>query len=254
MPDLIIGIHSIVHALNNPHRVNKKIYATSDGLKELLKQSEVSLSCQQEVLSPNAFDRSTRKLFHAQKFHYQRIPGGLLLEAAPLPEENILSIHKKLEQGSNSKILCLDRVSDIQNAAAILRTAAFYAVPFLIIAKKGGFGITPAFYRLASGATEHVRIVPVNNLSRTLTKLKEKGVPIFGFSEEGASWDSLSTSETGAQPPCLVLGAESKGLSHAVGRCVDKLIQIPPHGSLTTLNVSVASALAMEKFWSAKRT
>ena len=145
-------------------------------------------------------------------------------------------------------------VSDIQNAAAILRTAAFYGVPFLLVAKKGGFGLTPAFYRLASGATEYVRIIPVNNLSRTLLKLKERGLPILGFSEEGLPWDTLPPPHTDSPPPCLVLGAEGAGLSHAVQRCVDKLIQIPPQGPLDTLNVSVASALAMEKFWNPKRT
>ena len=260
MPDLIIGIHSIVHALNNPNRGNKKLYATNDGLKELLKQRNISSSqlnsqCQQEILSLDKFDQTARKIFQRQKFHYQRIPSGLLLEIDPLQEESILSVHKAVEQKNNPKILCLDRVNDIQNAAAILRTAAFYAVPFLIVAKKGGFGMTPSFYRLASGATEYVRIISVNNLSRTLSKLKEKGISIFGFSESGHPWNSptFSTPHTNSPPPCLVFGAESKGLSHAVERCVDQQIQIPPQGQIHTLNVSVASALAMEKFWNTKR-
>ena len=214
--------------------------------------SHLNKLCQHDVLGQDSFDRTARKLYQEHKIHYQRIPGHLLLEIDPLQMENITTLHREWEHESGCKILCLDRVSDVQNAASILRTAAFYSVPFLIIARKGGFGITPAFYRLASGATEYVRIIPVNNLSRTLSKLKDKRAPIIGLSEKGVPWDTPCLADA-SFPPCLVLGAEGEGLSHAVERCVDKLVQIPSQGPLTTLNVSVASALAMEKFLGTKR-
>ena len=252
MLDLIIGIHSIIHALNNPRRGNKKLYATEESLGELLKRSQLTRSRlselgQYEILATESFDRNAQRQYKERNIHYQRIPGRLLLEIDPLQTESVTALHKN----AGCKILCLDRVNDIQNAAAIMRTAAFYGAPFLLIARKGGFGVTPAFYRLASGAAEYVRIVPVNNLSRALIKLKEKGFPVVGFSEKGLPWDN-ATPETFSAPPCLVLGAEGQGLSNAVERCLDKLVQIPPHGPLSTLNVSVASALAMEKFWNTK--
>ena len=150
MSDLIIGIHSIIHALNNPLRENKLLRATEDGFKELLKKGSMAPNrlkdlCRWEILPPKQFDRLARQLYSERQFHYQRVPSGLLLEISPLPLEDIRTLHESLSREKEIKILCLDRVSDIQNAAAIMRTAAFYDVPFLLIARRGPSVSPPLF-------------------------------------------------------------------------------------------------------------
>ena len=46
---------------------------------------------------------------------------------------------------------------------------------------------------------------------------------------------------------CLLLGAEETGLSHAVARLVQKNLSLTSQGSIKSLNVSSAAAIAMEK-------
>ena len=47
----------------------------------------------------------------------------------------------------------------------------------------------------------------------------------------------------------LVLGNEERGISHAVMRNIDRFYTFKPKGKIKSLNVSVASAIAMEKFF-----
>ena len=241
--DLIVGIHSIGAALANVRRSDKKLYATKDGLSRL---GKVPNFCEVETLSSHRFQQKAQELYAREGFHWQRIPGGLLLEAAPLELAGVAMLYSHLEQGKVDKILCLDQVTDIHNAAAILRTCAFYSVPFVVLEKSGNFGLSPSFFRLASGATEHVHIAPTGSLPRTLGKLKEKGVRLIGLSE---------SAETNLRevprhcPSCLILGAEERGLSHAVQRCLDECAALVAPGPIKSLNVSVAAALAMDSFW-----
>ncbi len=53
----------------------------------------------------------------------------------------------------------LDQITDVHNAAAIMRSAAFYGVDCVLISQKGNFGMGPNFARIASGALEYVKII-----------------------------------------------------------------------------------------------
>ena len=253
--DLIIGIHGIVEALKNPHRGNKTLYVTKKGLEELQKrggmaQSYLEKLCRWKVLDVQEFGQVTLSLYAKQKLPYQRIPGQMLLTIDPLEISGITDLHRELECGKVEKILCLDQITDIQNAAAILRTCAFFGVPFLLMAHKGSFGITPGFYRRAGGGVEHVKMVMVGNLSKALKKLQERGVQLIGLSESGVcSLEKIAEETKRKNPICLILGAENKGLSNAVERCVETTCKLPSQGPIKSLNVSVAGAVAMEKIW-----
>ena len=191
--------------------------------------------------------KKAKELCRTLDYKYQRIPSNVFLVANTLEELGIAFLYNEIETKPGRKILCLDQVTDTQNAAAILRTAAFFGIDYLLVSYKGSFGVGPSFSRNASGALEYIPIVKGAALPRTLTKLKELGVTCIGFSEHASG-----EMEVGEGHTCLVLGAEDKGLSSAVTRILDQTVALESQGPIKSLNVSVAAALAMNKFFGPK--
>jgi 23S rRNA (guanosine2251-2'-O)-methyltransferase len=177
----------------------------------------------------------------------QRVPSNIFLKAEALETLTLNELYKKVEGQDSFRALMLDQVTDVHNLGAIMRTAAFYNIDCVIYGKKGEERLSPGFFRVASGATEYLPLVQAGNLSKLLRKFDELGVECVGLAEEADSHDSPSASETSGKL-CLVMGAEETGLSNAVRRSIEKFVSLPARGPIKSLNVSVAAALAMEKF------
>jgi len=248
--DMIIGIHSIVEALKNPERAIFEIVATEEGLEDLkkrggLKNSEIPTD-KIRIMEGHALQEEAKMIYRELDYEFQRVPSQVFLLASPITIYEPTWIYNQLESRIPIKILALDQVTDAHNGAAIMRTAAFYGVDIILISAKGNFGLGPGFSRIASGATEHVKIVRCSALPKTITKIQELGAICIGLSEHASgTLEEIQTSK----PICLVLGAEDVGLSHAVGRVVTTTIAFKPAGKIKSLNVSVAAAIAMEKIF-----
>lgn len=139
-------------------------------------------------------------------------------------------------------ILALDRITDPHNLGACLRTAAAAAAGAVLIPRDHSVGLTPAAVRVASGGAEAVPLIPVANLARTLGDLKGQGFWIVGLAGEAAVpvfHHDLTV------PTVLVLGAEGEGLRHLTRERCDVLVSIPMPGPMASLNVSVATGIAL---------
>ena len=102
--------------------------------------------------------------------------------------------------------------------------------------------MTSAVFKSAAGACEYVNIARVTNINDTIKMLKDNGVWIYGT--DGSGSDELySTDLTGSA--AIVLGDEGKGISRLTCENCDFLMRIPMKGEITSLNISVAGALAM---------
>lgn len=246
--DIIIGLHSIVAAINNVNRSNKTLYTTDDAQMELKKKyGKINFEgVELKLLSPHALQSQAQGILKDTGYKVDRVPSGAFLVCDQLSTFDINELYSDLEQ-KKCRILCLDQVTDVHNAAAIMRTACFYGVTHVVFAQKGSFGLSPSFYRIASGATEYLKIIQTPNLSRLLTKISEKGVSCVGLSEHATTnVETVKKSEN----ICLVLGSEENGLSNAVKRVLVDLFSLESQGDIKSLNVSVAAAVAMEKCFS----
>jgi 23S rRNA (guanosine2251-2'-O)-methyltransferase len=248
--DLIVGIHSIAEALKNPERAIYEIVATDEGIEELkkrggLKRDEIPMD-KVRLLEGHALQEEAKRIYRDLDMEFNRVPSGIFMLVSPVTIYEPTWIYTQLESRIPLKILALDQVTDAHNGAAIMRTAAFFGVDAVLISAKGNFGLGPNFARIASGATEHVKIVRCSALPKTITKLKDLGAICIGLSEH-ATGNLEKTSEK--KPICLVLGAEDVGMSHAVSRVVETTISLKPAGKIKSLNVSVAAAIAMEKIF-----
>jgi 23S rRNA (guanosine2251-2'-O)-methyltransferase len=103
--------------------------------------------------------------------------------------------------------------------------------------------VTPTVTKVAAGAVEHVKIAVVPGVPGALRELERLGVWTVGLDERGPV--PIFQLPLGDRPIALVVGAEGKGLAPLSRQRCDVLAQIPLHGSLDSLNVSAAGAVAM---------
>lgn len=139
-------------------------------------------------------------------------------------------------------LLVLDGVTDPHNLGACMRSAEAAGIQAVIAPKDKSAGLTPVARKVACGAAEILPFVPVTNLARTLKKLQEKGIWLFGAAGE-AERSLYETSLTG--PVAILMGAEGDGLRRLTQETCDQLMKIPMAGTVSSLNVSVATGICL---------
>ncbi len=145
-------------------------------------------------------------------------------------------------RGQHAFLLVLDGVEDPHNLGAIVRTADAAGVDGIILPERRAVGVTGTVAKASAGASEHVPMARVTNISRTLEELKKRNVWTVGLDERGGqNYDAIDYNMDCA----LVLGAEGKGLHDLVRRSCDFVVSIPMLGQVSSLNVSVAAAVVM---------
>ena len=139
-------------------------------------------------------------------------------------------------------LLVLDGVTDPHNLGACLRVADGAGAHAVIAPKDHAVGVNATVAKVASGAAETMPYFMVTNLARTLGELKERSIWCIGTAEDAPK--TLYEAElTG--PVALVLGAEGAGMRQLTRKTCDDLINIPMHGAVESLNVSVASGVCL---------
>ena len=156
----------------------------------------------------------------------------------PLPDFE--SFVETIDQ--QSFLLVLDGVQDPHNLGACLRSAEAAGVQALIMPKDKTASLTPVARRAASGAAEVLPVFQVSNLARSLRVLKEKGVWVIGTADESEQ-SIYQVDLTG--PLAIVMGSEGKGLRQLTREHCDRLVSIPVHGTVSSLNVSVATGVCL---------
>ena len=139
-------------------------------------------------------------------------------------------------------LLILDGVTDPHNLGACLRTADAAGVHAVITTKDKSATLNATAHKVACGAADNVPLVQVTNLSRTMQWLKDRGIWMYGTAGESSS-NVYQTDLKG--PIAMVMGAEGKGLRRLTRDNCDGLIFIPMAGSVSSLNVSVATGVCL---------
>jgi len=139
-------------------------------------------------------------------------------------------------------LLVLDEITDPHNLGACLRSADAAGVDAVIMPRDRSAPVNMTVRKVASGAAESVNLVAVTNLARTLEKLKARGIWLSGAAGESAQ--SLYSIDF-TVPTALVMGSEGKGMRRLTREHCDYLIAIPMAGSVSSLNVSVATGICL---------
>lgn len=139
-------------------------------------------------------------------------------------------------------LLVLDGVQDPHNLGACLRSAAAAAVTAVIIPKDKAAPINATVRKTSAGAADRIPVISVTNLARTLRAIKEAGVWVYGL--DGEATTGIHGIDLRGNV-ALVLGGEGEGMRRLTREHCDGLIRIPMPGEMESLNVSVATGVAL---------
>lgn len=168
---------------------------------------------------------------------------GVVAEVSPSQVWGEAMLEELLERREGVPLLLvLDGVTDPHNLGACLRTADAAGALAVIVPKDKSATLNATVRKVACGAAEVIPLVAVTNLARTLEKLKARGLWVVGTAGE-AEQALYQQDLTG--PIVLVMGAEGKGMRRLTRDLCDFLVRLPMAGSVSSLNVSVATGICL---------
>ena len=230
------GIHAVRVLLTRyPQRVRRVLLAAGRDAGRL---AEIRTLAQRAgVQVAGADDALLAKLAEGERHQ------GVVAEIVPRAGDPETQLEEALEAaGAAPLLLVLDGVQDPHNLGACLRSADAAGVAAVIVPRDRAAGLTPVVRKVAAGAAETVPLVPVVNLARTLRELKERGVWLVG-TDDAADKTLFEADLKG--PLALVMGSEGEGMRRLTRECCDHLVSIPMAGAVESLNVSVATGVAL---------
>jgi len=154
------------------------------------------------------------------------------------------SLVASVASGRFNLLLVLDGVTDPHNLGACLRSADAAGVHAVVVPKNNSAEVNAVVSKVACGAAEVIPLVPVTNLARTLLALQGAGAWIVGTSGDAEQF-IYDVDMTG--PTVLVMGAEGDGMRRLTSEHCDYLVKLPMAGTVSSLNVSVATGSFQNK-------
>jgi 23S rRNA (guanosine2251-2'-O)-methyltransferase len=224
----IYGIHPVAAALNNPARRLRRLVLTAEAEATLAEHVKPPFSVPGERAERGRLDH----LLGPDAVHQ-----GVALLADPLPQPPLTQVLER-----PGPLLVLDQVTDPRNVGAILRSAAAFGVACVITQDRNAPEETGALAKAASGALETVPLIRAVNLARTLVALKAANVWCVGLAANAPPLRGTAFTD---RRIALVLGAEGTGMRRLTRDTCDELAGLAMPGSMESLNVSVAAAVAL---------
>ena len=167
---------------------------------------------------------------------------GVIARAAGLRETDIEELFER-HDGAEPFLLACDGITDPGNLGALLRTAECAGVTGVLLPRHRAVHVTPAVTKAAAGAIEHLRFSIVGGMPTALADATERGALVVGLDMGGDV--SIHELPPVDRPVVVVLGAEGRGLGRLARQRCEVVASIPMAGSVESLNVSVAGALAL---------
>ena len=230
------GIHAVRVLLSRyPQRVRRVLLA---GGRDAGRLAEIRALAQRAGVQVSAADDALLDKLAEGERHQ-----GAVAEVVPRAGDPETQLEEALEvAGDAPLLLVLDGVQDPHNLGACLRSADAAGVAAVIVPRDRAAGITPVVRKVAAGAAETVPLVAVVNLARTLRLLKDRGIWLVG-TDDAADKTLFGADLQG--PMALVMGSEGEGMRRLTRECCDQLVSIPMAGAVESLNVSVATGVAL---------
>lgn len=231
----IYGLHA-VEALLRHHPKRVKQVWLAEGRGDPRAQMVIELAAQARV----SVGQCERREMDAW---VEGVHQGVVAEVSPSQVWGEAMLEELLDRADGPPLLLvLDGVTDPHNLGACLRTADAAGALAVIVPKDKSATLNATVRKVACGAAEVIPLVAVTNLARTLEKLQQRGLWVVGTAGE-AEQSLYDQDLTG--PIVLIMGAEGRGMRRLTREHCDYLVRLPMAGSVSSLNVSVATGVCL---------
>jgi len=167
---------------------------------------------------------------------------GIVVKMKPGKRLDESDLDELIAESDNPLLLILDGITDPHNLGACLRSADAAGATAVVIPKDRSVAINPTVRKVACGAAETMPLIEVTNLARAIRHIQEKGVWVVGTAGEA---ETMLYQQDLKGPMAIVMGAEGKGMRRLTRECCDQLVKLPMAGSVSSLNVSVATGICL---------
>ncbi len=191
-----------------------------------------------------AFNGEAIYALSRSEFEYisdEKTPQGIAL-VAYLPGETLSEINTLPGQ-----LIFLENINDPGNFGTIVRTAAWFGWPLILLGTNAIDPYQPKAVRASAGAIARVKILRDISL-KTLTQLKTQNhYKVIGTTvHEGHTLPAFKPQPS--EKYLLLFGSEAHGLSGEAAQLCDLKLTIPKFGTGESLNLSVAVSLFLYQF------
>ncbi len=232
--DLIYGTRAVLEAIHAGKEIEKIMIQS--GLSNDLIKELITTARERQV--PYTFVPQEKLKRLSSKNHQGVI--CLLSSVSYASVDNI--VDRAYSEGREPLVLILDRVTDVRNFGAIVRTAECAGVDGVVISEKGSAPITSDAMKTSAGALNYMAVAREKDLKRTIKLLRESGMKVVACTEK----TQKNIYEIDLRGPlAIIMGSEEDGISDDLLRDADELARIPMKGKIGSLNVSVASGVAI---------
>ena len=231
---LIIGRQPLIEAIRAGKAVDKILLqrnVSGDSVEEirtLAKEYNIPI----QVVPPEKLDGLTRAN------HQGVLAFAGLVQYLDLQQV----IDHVVADGRTPLFVMLDGVTDVRNIGAIARSAVCCGAQALIIPDKGTGALNEEAMKSSAGALELIHICRVGSLLKAVDSLHLNGIKVF-TSEMNAAKKVFELPL--AEPCCIVMGSEDKGVQPYIHKAADEHFTIPMAGTFDSFNVSVAAGIIL---------
>ena len=136
----------------------------------------------------------------------------------------------------------LDGITDVRNIGAIARSALCCGAQAIIMPDKGTGALNEEAMKSSAGALQQIQVCRVDSLLKAVDMLHLNGIRVF-TSEMKA--DRRVFELPLADPCCIVMGSEDKGVQPYIRKAADEHFTIPMAGDFESFNVAVATGIIL---------
>jgi TrmH RNA methyltransferase len=238
-----------------PAGATEKVYGLAAALAVLRSRPEqvvniAHTASARRALGPALSEAARRKIAYREVGDEElaRMAGGVHHEGVCLlvRERAAVTLAELARRAEPAGLLvALDHVENPHNVGAVLRSAAYFGAPGMLIADAERPLLTAAATRVAEGGAELVGVARVAALGPALSELRALGFVVVGAD---AAAEVALPALRWPKRVVLVLGSEDQGLSLAVKKICDQLVRIDGSGAIESLNVSVAAGVLFASY------
>ena len=226
----IFGIRAIIEAINSGKTISK-VFLQKDlsghlfsELNTLIKKHNIASS----FVPVEKLNRLSKNSNHQ----------GVVAQTSAIDFIDLEDlIADTLEKNTTPLFLLLDKISDVRNFGAIIRTAECTGADGIIIQKQGNAPVSADTIKTSAGAAFKVPVCKVDHIKDAVFQLQAENIQIVAATEKTTTliYDIDLT-----LPTAIIMGSEDRGINPSILKIVEHKAKLPLLGEIESLNVSVA--------------